>query len=153
VVLGAAMLANAHVVGRVGVGRLVRLVLPAYVAVATVIVVMAVVSGGHPPFWAFAPVLALLLAGHSLLIPNLNTLAMDPMAAVAGTASAVIGTMSTAGGAAIGWLIDRSFNGTVIPISIGFLACGLIAMGLVYWAEPGRRIGSTEEVQPEPSLP
>jgi DHA1 family bicyclomycin/chloramphenicol resistance-like MFS transporter len=153
VVLGAAMLANAHVVGRVGVGRLVRLVLPIYVAVAAVIVVMAIVSGGHPPFWAFAPVLALLLAGHSLLIPNLNTLAMDPMAAVAGTASAVIGTMSTAGGAAIGWLIDRSFNGTVIPISIGFLACGLIALGLVYWAELGRRIGSTEEVEPEPSLP
>jgi DHA1 family bicyclomycin/chloramphenicol resistance-like MFS transporter len=78
---------------------------------------------------------------------------MDPMAAVAGTASAVIGTLSTAGGAAIGWLIDRSFNGTVIPISIGFLACGLIALGLVNWAEPGRRLGSTEEVQPEPSRP
>ncbi len=153
VVLGGAMLVNAHVVGRVGVGRLVRLVLPVYVAVAALIVVMAVASGGHPPFWAFAPVLALLLAGHSLLIPNLNTLAMDPMAAVAGTASAVIGTLSTAGGATIGWLIDRSFDGTIIPISIGFLACGVVAMGLVYWAERGSNLRSTEDVQPEPSLP
>ena len=153
VVLGAAMLANAHVVGRVGVGRMVRAVLPVYVTVAALIVVMAVASGGHPPFSAFAPVLALLLAGHSLLIPNLNTLAMDPMAAVAGTASAVIGTLSTAGGAAIGWLIDRSFDGTIIPISIGFLACGVVAMGLVYWAERGSNLKSTEDVQPEPSLP
>ena len=55
-------------------------------------------------------------------------------------ACAPLGTLSTAGGATIGWLIDRSFDGTIIPISIGFLACGVVAMGLVYWAGRGSNL-------------
>jgi len=53
------------------------------------------------------------------LVPNCNTAAMMPVPHVAGTASAVIGTITTAGGALLGGLVTGAFDGTTRPISIG----------------------------------
>jgi DHA1 family bicyclomycin/chloramphenicol resistance-like MFS transporter len=79
-----------------------------------------------------------MLAGHALLLPNLNTIAMEPMAAVAGTASSIIGAVQTAAGALLGSVIDAAYDGTVRALSIGFMACGLVALALVLFGESGR---------------
>jgi MFS transporter, DHA1 family, multidrug resistance protein len=60
------------------------------------------------------------------------------MAHVAGTAASVIGAVQVAGGALLGILLDRAFDGTIIPISLGFLGYGVVALALVLWAEDGR---------------
>ena len=140
-VMGAAMLLNARVVSRVGLKRLVRIVLVAYVTVAGGLAALAVATDGKPGFWLFVVGLAAMLSVHALLIPNFNTLAMNPMGAVAGTAAAVIGTVSTALGAGLGAALDRMFDGTVLPFTLGFFACGVIAAGIVLWVE---RKGSTD---------
>jgi DHA1 family bicyclomycin/chloramphenicol resistance-like MFS transporter len=137
-VMGAAMLTNARVVGRVGTRRLAHLVLVAYLGAAALLAVLAWLTDGRPPLWAFLGAMAVMLACHALLIPNLNTLAMAPMGAIAGTAASVIGAVSTAGGAMLGSVLDRSFDGTIGPLSVGFLGYGLLAMGLVLVAEKGR---------------
>ena len=62
-------------------------------------VVVALGTSGRPPLWVFMVAMAVLMSGHALLIPNFNTIAMDPMAAVAGTASSVIGAIQIAVGA------------------------------------------------------
>lgn len=137
-VMGGAMLANAFVVRRFGTRRMAHAVLVFYVAWAGAFATLAISTSGRPPLGFFLVGLGVMLAAHSLLIPNFNTIAMDPMREVAGMASAVIGTVSTAGGAALGALIDRSFDGTVLPLSLSFLILGVIALGLVGWAERGR---------------
>jgi len=137
-VMGAAMLANAAIVSRVGLRRLVRAVLVLYVTGAIGLVVLAVVTDGVPAFWIFLIGLAFMLSMHAILIPNFNTLAMNPMGKVAGTAAALIGTISTAGGAALGSVLDRTFDGTVLPFTLGFLGYGIVAAGFVWWAEKGR---------------
>ena len=53
---------------------------------------------------------------------------MTPVGEVAGTASAVIGTVSTSAAALLGLVIDRSFNGTVTPLSIAFVLAGVAAL-------------------------
>jgi hypothetical protein len=65
---------------------------------------------------------ALLLPGVTALVPNLNTAAMGPVPHVAGMASALLGTVSTAGGALLGSLVDDAFNGSVRPFAYGALA-------------------------------
>jgi len=45
---------------------------------------------------------------------------MIPMGAVAGIASAIIGTVSTGLAALIGAFIDRLFDGTITPLSVSF---------------------------------
>jgi DHA1 family bicyclomycin/chloramphenicol resistance-like MFS transporter len=139
-VMGAAMLANAVIVSRLGLRRLVRGILVAYVSGSAGLVLLAVVTEGTPSFWVFLIGLAAMLTMHAILIPNFNTLAMNPMGKVAGTAAALIGTVSTALGAALGFILDRTFDGTVLPFSLGFLVYGIIAGGCVFWAERGRLV-------------
>lgn len=136
-VMGSAMLANALVVRRFGTRRMAHGILIFYVVAAGAFLALALVSSGRPPTLLFLIGLAIMLAAHSLLIPNFNSIAMDPMGEVAGMASAVIGTISTAGGAALGAVLDRLFDGTVRPLALGFSVLGLVALGLVTWAERG----------------
>jgi DHA1 family bicyclomycin/chloramphenicol resistance-like MFS transporter len=137
-VMGIAMLANAQIVGRVGTRRLAHAVLLGYVVASGALAALALVTGGRPPLWLFLAGLAVMLAGHALLIPNFNTIALAPMAAVAGTASSITGAVQVALGALLGAVLDRAFDGTVLPLSLGFFAYGLVALGLVVWAERGR---------------
>ena len=55
-----------------------------------------------------------------------------------GTAAAVQGTISTVGGAGLGLLVGQSYNGTTLPVALGFFGFALIAFGIVFWTERGR---------------
>ena len=147
-VMGGAMLANAKIVGRVGTRRLAHMVLIAYVGVAAVMVVIAMLSGGRPPLPVYLLGMAAMLSAHALLIPNFNTMAMAPMAAVAGTASSVIGSVQIAVGAVLGAILDRAFDGTVRPLALGFLVFGVVSLGLVVWGERGRLFGPLADPAP-----
>jgi MFS transporter, DHA1 family, multidrug resistance protein len=153
-VMGAAMLLNARVVGRLGTRRLAHGVLVGYVVAAAGVAALAVLTEGQPPLWAFLIGLGTMVFSHALLIPNLNTIAMAPMGAIAGTASSVIGSVQLAVGAALGAMLDRAFDGTVLPISLGFLGYGLLCLGLVLVAERGRLFEPLHAPVPtEPPLP
>lgn len=136
--MGGAVLANTAIVMRFGPRRVVHGVLLIYLVTAAAMTVLVTINGGKPPFWPFIIGLGVLLSSHGLLIPNANTVAMDPMGEVAGTASAVIGTVTTAGGALLGAVLDSRFDGTVTPITVGFLGLGLVAMLIVLWVERGK---------------
>ena len=69
---------------------------------------------------------------------NLSTLAMDRMAAIAGTASSVQGVVGTIGAAIIGYAIGQAFNGTVMPFLWGMAACAIAGLALVFLTEPRR---------------
>ncbi|MFA9431004.1 multidrug effflux MFS transporter [Egicoccus sp. AB-alg2] len=135
--MGLAMLGNTRLVSRLGTRRTSHLVLLAYVGVAAVLVLLAVLTEGRPPLALFLPVLAAILVGHALLIPNFNTIAMAPMAAHAGTAASVIGAVQLAVGAGLGALLDRRFDGTILPLSWGFLGYGVLALVVVLVVERG----------------
>jgi DHA1 family bicyclomycin/chloramphenicol resistance-like MFS transporter len=137
-VMGVAMFLNGRVVERIGTRRLAHGVLLAYLAAAGALVTIAVATDGRPPLWLFLVGIAAMLTSHGLLIPNFNTIAMAPMGAIAGTASAVIGATQVAVGALLGAALDRTFDGSVLPLSLGFLGYGTIAIGLVLFAERGR---------------
>ncbi|MEX1037324.1 MAG: multidrug effflux MFS transporter [Acidimicrobiia bacterium] len=119
-VMGVGMLTNSWLVGRFGLSTLINVMVVGYVVSATLLAVLAVSTDGRPGLWAFIVGLGLLVLFQSLLIPNLNTVAMIPMGAVAGIASAIIGTVSTGLAALIGAFIDQLYDGSVTPLSISF---------------------------------
>lgn len=137
-VMGAAMLANARLVGRVGTRQLTHWVLVGYTAAATALFVVSLATGGRPPLAVFVVMMAILLSLQALLIPNFNTIAMAPMGRLAGTASSVIGAAQLSAGAVLGSLLDRAFDGTVLPLSVGAMSYAGVALGFVLWAERGR---------------
>lgn len=66
---------------------------------------------------------------------NLNTLAIDPLGHVAGTASSTIGFFTTVCGALLGFGIGQLFNGSVVPLTLAYVVLGLTALTVVLLAE------------------
>lgn len=126
--MGVANLVNGRIVERVGMWRILRIVLRAYLVVSAAMVILAFATEGRPPAWLFLPVLGACVATHSLATPNVNSAAMHPVGAVAGIASALLGAISMAGGSLLGSVVDSAFDGTVRPLSIAFLASAVVAL-------------------------
>jgi MFS transporter, DHA1 family, multidrug resistance protein len=152
-VMGAAMLLNARIVGRLGTRRLAHGVLAIYLVLAAVLVALSLLAGGLPPLPVFLVGIAAMLAAHALLIPNFTSLAMDPMGEVAGTASSLVGATQIAGGALLGAGLDRFYDGSLLPLATGFLVSGTVALAAVLTAERGRLFAGPEPAVDTPLLP
>ncbi len=129
-----AMFANAALVERLKAERVVLASLLIYLIGSLILMGGTVVSGGIPSATFFVVSLAIIAAMHGLVITNLNSLALDPMGDMAGTASSVISAMSTGGGALVGSLIDSGYDGTVRVLSIGFVVAAAAALLLCLMA-------------------
>lgn len=83
----------------------------------------------------YSPSLILLLVFLSfslfcigLLYGNINTLALVPLGHIAGVANSVVGAVQTFISVAIGAFIGQMYDGTLFPLAVGFLFCGLFAL-------------------------
>ncbi len=142
--MGIAILVNARLVGKVGAKRTVHASLLLYVLGSFIFWAVAAAAGGLPGFWVFVIGLASLAGLHALLIPNFNTIAMWPMGHIAGTASAVAGTIPVAIGALVGAFIDRLYTDTVTPLVAAFAVLGVVSFLVVLWAEDGKLFARPE---------
>ena len=72
---------------------------------------------------------------------NINAMAMEPLGHVAGSAAAIIGTASTLMAQALGYVIGGAYNGTLIPMAIGFAVLITAAAAMTAWFDaPSRRV-------------
>ncbi|MGB8861517.1 MAG: multidrug effflux MFS transporter [Ilumatobacteraceae bacterium] len=139
---------NARLVGRLGVVRLVRLQSVIGVATAAVFAGVSLLHGGRPSFWLFTIVLCMLLPLVQGLSPNSNTLAMGPVPHVAGTASSIIATVTSAGGAILGAVASDAFDGTVRPFAWFILGYVALAAAFVLWGTTAGRAAVTARRSP-----
>lgn len=79
-------------------------------------------------FWLFMIYAAVIFFCFGLVFGNFNAMAMEPMGHVAGIASAIIGATSSILSMLIGTTIGQLYNGTLIPVTCGFLILGTIAL-------------------------
>lgn len=145
-VMGAAMFVNGRVVERIGIVRLTRWTMGIYIGVAAIFMVWILSEEGRPPLWGFVGGMAAILATHALLIPNLNSRALQPMGAVAGMAAAIVGTASTLIGATLGALLDARFDGTLRPFAIALFGAAVVSAVIVRWSEAseGRQLSQPD---------
>jgi MFS transporter, DHA1 family, multidrug resistance protein len=136
--MGAASFTNATLVQRLGMRRLSHIGICGFTLVAAVQLALALVYDGRPPLLLYAGIFALNQFLFSLTVPNFNSIAMAPLGSIAGTAASFIGSYTTLLGALLGLVIGRSFNGTVIPLSLGYLGLGAACLGVILWTEKGR---------------
>jgi DHA1 family bicyclomycin/chloramphenicol resistance-like MFS transporter len=140
VAMGSAMYINGRIVERVGLGRIVALGFWANTVAVLALLTLALVTSGRPGFLPYFVLLTFVLFTQQMLIPNLNAMAMRPLAHVAGTGAAILGMVAGVFGALIGSFIDRQFDGTVTPLAIGFVVSSLVASNAWRWAashDPG----------------
>lgn len=127
---------NSRFVGRFGMRRLSHGALIGFFVLSLIWVGLSLV--GHMPL----PLFLVLFGGAMFLFgaigANFNALAMEPLGQVAGTASAVLGSVQTVVGGTIGAIIGQAFDGTVTPLGLGFALVSAAALLLVLKGEGGR---------------
>ena len=126
----AANFVTARMVQRVGLGKLLRVGAVCMLATGGVMGVLVIVDGS-PPFLLFCAALGLVLAVQNSLVPNASAAAMQPVGHVAGLASSVLGFFGTAGGAVIGAIVAKAFDGTARPFGFSMAVLGVLIFGTV----------------------
>jgi DHA1 family bicyclomycin/chloramphenicol resistance-like MFS transporter len=137
--IGAASLINARLVMAWGMHLLCRIALIAISILSLAFFAWAWALAGKPPLWALMVHLSLTFFGVGILFGNFNAMALEPFGHIAGVASAVVGSLTTFLSLAIGTLIGRSFDGTVLPLIGGFAGLALAALAMMRWAEAPAR--------------
>lgn len=134
---------NSRLVGRFGLRRVAHTGVVAFALFALGHATMATLVGEGLAGFVIGQ--ALVLASFSFCSANMNTLAMERMAAVAGMASSIQGVSGTILAAIAGFAIGQAFDGTQIPYLWGLSLCGVTSLVLVLLTDPRRlfeRLGS-----------
>ena len=136
---------NSRIVGRFGMRRVTHSALLSFATLSGVWLFLAM--NDMLPFPAFMTIFALTMFSFGMVGSNTQALAMEPLGAVAGTASSVFGFLQTAGGAAIGAWIGSQYDGTVVPTAAGFFILALVAIVCVLIAEKGKLFAVSVQYQ------
>jgi DHA1 family bicyclomycin/chloramphenicol resistance-like MFS transporter len=135
-------LLNARLVGRLGMHLLSHGAMIAYIVCA--VVHAAIALGGRETLPIFTIMLGIQMFCFGLVASNFGALAMDPLGRLAGAASSVQGFVTTVGGALCGFWVGQSFNGTAVPLTLGYAGFGVGAFAIVLVTEKFRLFVSSE---------
>jgi DHA1 family bicyclomycin/chloramphenicol resistance-like MFS transporter len=134
--MAVAAFTNSRIVERLGTRKVSHTALLGMIAFAAVH--SLVVAAGHETILSFALLQFATMFCFGLLGSNFGSMAMENVGEIAGTASSVQGFVSTCGGVLLGLVIGQSFNGTVLPLTLGYFLLGLGALVIVLVTERGR---------------
>ena len=132
-IMAPASFANSRLVERHGMRRVAHTALIGFVATSALLALIAM--RGTPPLPLFCALLAAAFFQFGLIVSNFNAIAMLPLGPIAGTGSSLVGFTTTTTGALLGALVGQAFNGTVVPLSLGFAALGAMALAVVVAVE------------------
>ncbi|MCT8999476.1 multidrug effflux MFS transporter [Chelativorans intermedius] len=127
---------NSRLVGRLGMRRLSHGALLSFIALNALWLVLSLM--GPMPFPLFFLLFSASMFMFGWIGPNFNSIAMEPLGHVAGTAAAVLGFVTTLGGGVLGALIGQAFDGTLTPLAGGYFAVSVAGLILVLIGERGR---------------
>jgi DHA1 family bicyclomycin/chloramphenicol resistance-like MFS transporter len=134
IVIAMALLANGRMIDRFGSRRVAVAVSIAFVATCVVGSTVTLAADGVPSIWIFFAWAAIANALGTVITPPCAALALEPMGALAGTASAVLGFVSLGGGAVLAAIVDAQIDTTVTPMVVASLIFGVIGLVLLLWA-------------------
>ncbi|WP_244447089.1 multidrug effflux MFS transporter [Hoeflea sp. BAL378] len=139
VVMAGSSFLNSKLVGRFGQRRLSHGALILYFLLGLLMAGLAAM--GPLPFWLFFGISLLMMPLFGFVGSNFNSIAMEPLGAIAGTASSTLGFAQTVGGGVVGALIGQTYDGTIFPLAAGYAIVSAIAVVMVLIAEKGRLFG------------
>ncbi|EKF41080.1 Bcr/CflA subfamily drug resistance transporter [Nitratireductor indicus C115] len=127
---------NSRLVGRLGMRRLSHGAVVGFTLSSLVWLGFAYFD--HLPFPLFFALFSLTMFQFGWIGPNFNSIAMEPLGHVAGTAAATQGFITTLGGGLLGAFVGQAFDGSTMPLAAGYFLTGLAALILVLIGEKGR---------------
>ena len=138
-----ASLVNARIVERLGMRRVTHAAVIALVLVN--LVHLAIATSGRETVASFAMLQAASMFCIGISVANVSAMAIEPLARIAGTAASMQGFVSIVLGSALGGLIAHRFDGTTVPIILGFVTLGVASVVAILWTERGRLFQAHQE--------
>lgn len=128
---------NARLVQAVGMRRLSHWALIVFTALSAIAaaVVLAVPVVPLAALLGFF-IIAFFLVG--LILPNFNSIAMEPLGQMAGTGSSFIGFVMIGFGALLAGFAGQLYDGTIRPVIFAYLAYSVVSLAIIYVTERGR---------------
>lgn len=128
--------ANSRLVMRFGMRFLSHLAIVATTLLAAIHLAIILFYG--ETLWIFIVLQAPMMAAMGLANSNFSAMAMENMGEIAGRASSLQGFIATLGAAVLGAVIGQAFDGSTVPLYIGFTTLGLTALVIVFVTERGK---------------
>jgi MFS transporter, DHA1 family, multidrug resistance protein len=138
-------LGNARIVERFGARRVSHSALIGFIVIAIMQWIASIYIPKSLP--VFLTLLTLNMSMLGFMGSNFGSIAMQPFGAMAGAASSFQNFARVLLASFIGATIGGCFNGTAMPMALGYLGCGIGAFIMVLWGEKGRlftRPGTTK---------
>ncbi|MCM2292257.1 multidrug effflux MFS transporter [Allorhizobium sp. BGMRC 0089] len=129
---------NSRLVGRIGMRRLSHGALLGFMASTGLWLFAELTMPAPMPFMMFISFFSVTMFLFGWIGANFQALAIEPLGQLAGTASSVQGFILTLGGSLIGAIIGQAFNGTSLPLVLGYFLLSLVGLGFVLLAEKGQ---------------
>lgn len=128
---------NSRLVLRYGMQRLATIGILMVITASSLFAVWSF-GIGFPPlvvalFWLSCSVCSI-----GIVFGNLNAMAMEPLGHIAGVGASVIGALSSLISVLVGTQIARSYDGTALPVALGYILCGTAALAALRWATKER---------------
>jgi len=133
IVFGISSLVNSQLVQKLGMHYLAKLAIWGIILSSALFLVVHL--NLNITLWMFMSYAAVLFFCFGLVFGNVNAMAMEPMGHVAGIAAAIIGSTSSIMSMVIGTIIGQMYNGTLIPVTSGFLIFGSISWVIFNFAQ------------------
>jgi DHA1 family bicyclomycin/chloramphenicol resistance-like MFS transporter len=134
--MGCASFANSRLVERLGTRLISQTAVFGLIALS--LLHLAVIMSGVESLPTYILFQALSMTCIGLCGSNFGAMAMEPVGHIAGTASSVQGFITSVGAVVVGSLIGQSYDGTTLPLAIGYLCIGVAVLGIVYVVEGGK---------------
>lgn len=125
-----------RLIKRFGAEKMVLVTCGLFVVISVAGLPLMLASDGVPNFWVWFIWIGLASSMATVFTPIANSLALVPMGELAGTAGAVLGFCSMAGGALFGAIFDALIGETVTPMAVGYAIYSVLSMALLWWARP-----------------
>ncbi|MBB6123896.1 multidrug effflux MFS transporter [Sphingobium subterraneum] len=127
---------NSRLVERLGARRLSQSALIIMILFAMVHSVFALMHWETLP--SFIVFQAMTMLCFAFAGSNFSSIALEPFAQGAGLASSIQASLTTLISTVLGSIVGQAFNGTTLPLALGFMVFGLCSLIIVWWAERGR---------------
>ncbi|MDO6416361.1 multidrug effflux MFS transporter [Sphingomonas sp. BIUV-7] len=134
--MGVSSFVNSRIVGRFGTRRVSQAAMFGFTGLS--LLHLAVSLSGHETIWSLALIQAGTMFFFGMMGSNFGSMAMETVGDIAGTASSIQGFSQTLIGASIGLVIGQSFNGTTVPLAVGFTVIGFGIIAAVTITERGK---------------
>jgi DHA1 family bicyclomycin/chloramphenicol resistance-like MFS transporter len=134
--MGIASFMNSRLVERLGT----RLISQTALIVLILLSLAHVASewAGLESLWVYVGFQALSMTCIGLCGSNFGAMAMQPVGHIAGTASSIQGFITSLGAVIVASAIGQAYDGTTLPLALGYLGIGTGALLIVFVVEGGK---------------